>query len=96
MAKLSSLVLTLKQQLADKHLKNVPEFAVTPAKKSYDLLMGWLSTSEQCITKRGENVEMTWTAEQLEVESKQANERAALLAKMLETARKHADCSQDV
>jgi hypothetical protein len=90
MAKTSSLVLTLKQQLADKNVKNVPEFAVTPAKKSYDLLLGWLSTSEKCITKRGENVAMTWTGEQLEFESKQANERAALLAKMLETARKHA------
>jgi hypothetical protein len=90
MAKTSSLVLTLKQQLADKNLKHVPEFAVTPAKKSYDLLVGWLSTSEKAITKRGENMEMDWTAEQLEAEAKQANERASLLAKMLETARKHA------
>ena len=90
MAKTSSLVLTLKQQLADKNIKHVPEFAVIPAKKSYDMLLGWLSTSEKCITRRGENVAMTWTVEQLEAESKQANERAALLAKMLDTARKHA------
>ncbi len=90
MAKTSSLVLTLKQQLADKNIKHVPEFAVIPAKKSYDMLLGWLSTSEKCITKRGGSMEMTWTGEQLEVESKLAQERSALVAKMLETARKHA------
>ena len=90
MAKTSSLALTIKAQLADDNIKNVPEFAVTPAKKSLDLLAKWKKVAESCIAKRGHDVTMDWGPTELDAESKNANERTALLRMMLDTARKHA------
>ena len=89
-ARVSSLVLTMKQQLADKSITSVPGFVVEPAKSSFDRLASWLKSAEVAITKRGDSVVFDWTAEDLEREAKMGIERSCLLGKMLDTARKHA------
>ena len=88
--RISSLVLTMKQQLADRSLRDVPRFVVDPAVLSFDRLAKWLKTSEAAVAKRGEGVVFYWTIECLDRETKAGSERSCLLGKMLDTARRHA------
>ena len=89
-AKVSSLVVLLRQHLKDSHLKNVPTFAVEPAKKSFATMEQYLKMSEDCLKKHGHVETLPWLAAELEQECQAGMVRASLLNKMLETARKHA------
>ena len=88
-AKTASILMTLRQHLADPHLKNVPSFAVGPGKQSLQLLEKYDTKAAECIKSRGEKL-LDLTVEQLDMGTKSAVERSALLSKLLDTARKFA------
>ena len=84
------MVVLLRQHLKDTHIKNVPSFAVEPAKKSFASMEEYLKKSEDCIKKHGHVDGLGWSLEILAEESKLALERAELLSKMLHAARTYA------
>ena len=88
-AKISCLLSVLRVALKDKHLKNVPDFVANPAKESLDKLEDMNKESQSAIKSRGVGVSFTFDKDDLQSAFSSATERNALLAKMLETARKH-------
>jgi len=89
LAKTGPLLAVMRTGFSDLHLKNVPKFAAEPAKKSLKLLEAVHDKAEACINSHGTS-SCSWTVEQLDADCKLAAQNAALLTKMLETARKHA------
>jgi hypothetical protein len=87
-AKTSAVFVTLRQGLADPHVKFVPSFAKDPAKKSLHTLENIVKKAEACIQSQGLSV-CTWTVEELDCDYKLAVQNSSLLTKMLDTARKH-------
>ena len=90
MAKTSSLIFTLDQLLADKHLKMAPSFAVEPAKKALKSLQKVPQSVGGLHSLSGCGAFDVGANEELGLEVKAGTDAVALLSKMLETARKHA------
>ena len=88
-ANTSSLIMLLQQGIGDPHAKNVPAFALDPAKASLAKMKRYHDRAETCIKQRGA-IALDWGVPELDADFKAASESAALVGKMLETARKHA------
>ena len=88
-AKTASILMTLRQHLADPRLKNAPSFVVDPGKKSLQVLEKYHTKAAERIKSRGEKL-LDLTVEQLDMGTKSAVERSALLSKLLDAARKFA------
>lgn len=92
LAKVSSLVAVLTVTTKDPQFKNVPAFAANPAKESLQELQHIQKESQACIKARGMGAQLSFDTKSLSDAYTAASERSALLANMLETARKHAKC----
>jgi hypothetical protein len=88
LAKSAPIVLKLKSLLGDKVITHVADFAVSPARESLDTFKKWHVAAEACL-KKGGAVSLNVDADTIEAAGKIATERTNLLAKMLDTARRH-------
>ena len=78
----------MKSLLSDKLISHLADFAVSPARESLEMFKKWHVEAEACL-KKGGAVNMHVDADTIEAAGKTATERTNLLAKMLDTARRH-------
>ena len=89
LSKISTILPGLIRDCKDKDMKHVPKYGADPAKKSMATLSDLKTLCDEVISDRGEHG-LDRSMESLEAEFKAANVNAALLDKLLQTARAHA------
>ena len=89
LSKISTILPGLIRDCKDRDMKHVPKYGADPAKKSMATLSDLKSFCEAVISDRGEHG-LDRSMESLEAELKAAMVNAALLDKLLKTARAHA------
>jgi len=89
LAKISTILPGLARDCGDKSVKDVPKYAVDPAKKSLDALTTLKGKCDKVVAARGAT-SLDASVEELEAEFKSAIQSAALLSKLLKTAHEHA------
>ena len=89
LGKISTILPGLIRDTKDKDMKHVPKYGRDPAMTSMATLIDLKALAEAVISDRGEHG-LDRSMESLEAEFKEANVNAALLDKLLRTARAHA------
>ena len=89
LSKISTILPGLIRDVKDKHIMHVPKYGSDPAKKSMAALTELKDYCDEVISEHGEK-SLDQSMESLEVEFKTAAVNAALLDKLLKTARAHA------
>ena len=89
LAKVTPLVVCLKNDLSDGGAANVPNFAAGPAKKSLAVMEKYQAWVTKVISVRGATAALDCTLDVVEAECKKAVESSALFAKLLATAKAH-------
>jgi hypothetical protein len=89
LAKVTPLIVCLKNDLSDGGAASVPNFAAGPAKKSLAVMEKYQAWATKVISVRGAAAALDCTLDTVEAECKKAVESSALFAKLLATAKAH-------